>query len=413
MSTQAIQIIIVGGAVQGLVLAFLLATRKANQLANRLLAALIILISFQAILVAFDTREFFLTFPHLSKVSWLLPIIFAPLVYLFTEKLTQEQPRLRSLDALHFVPALLVFFSLLPYYLKSREEKVAYLNDFELASRDDFGFIGQLALLMVSFYLLLSLVAYRRYRKTIANSFSELEKIRLQWLQQFIYIMLGILVMAVISFYAKKWEIPVLTQIYRYHLHYFGVIGLIYWIGYKALAQPQIFTAIPTTPVPMDYQETVPAPVLQEVAPHAEAPMATTPSPKYQKSTLKEEDSQTYLDQLLTYMDQEKPYLEPTLTIQELSDKLGISRHHLSQIINNRLGKNFYDFVNQYRVAEAQLMLVNPKYRHLTNLAVAEEAGFNSKATFNAVFKKQTGKTPSEYIKTHTEARLNSADQLT
>jgi AraC-like DNA-binding protein len=67
----------------------------------------------------------------------------------------------------------------------------------------------------------------------------------------------------------------------------------------------------------------------------------------------------------------------------------------------NQLGKNFYDFINHYRVAEAQLLLVDPRYRHLTHLAVAEEAGFNSKATFNAVFKKQTGQTPSEYIRSY------------
>ncbi|RNI25726.1 helix-turn-helix domain-containing protein [Rufibacter latericius] len=412
MSTQAVQIILVGGAVQGLVLAFLLATRRTNQLANRLLAVLILLISLQSVLVAFDTREFFLAFPHLSKVSWLLPILFAPLIYLFSAKLTHENPRFRPLDALHFLPALLVFFYLLPYYLKSREEKIAYLNDFELASKDDFGFIGQLALVMVSFYLLLSLWNYRRYRREIANSFSEVEKIRLQWLLQFSLFMLVIIVVAIVAFYAKKLEVPVLIQIYRYHLHYFGVIGLIYWIGYKTLAQPRIFTEAPTAPEPSfpAQREEEPIPVLEPVL--EELPPNTAPAVKYQKSTLREEDSQTYLDQLLTYMDTQKPYLEPTLTIQELSEKLGISKHHLSQIINNRLGKNFYDFINQYRVAEAQLMLVNPKFRHLTNLAVAEEAGFNSKATFNAVFKKQTGKTPSEYVRTHAENRLNSADEL-
>jgi AraC-like DNA-binding protein len=125
---------------------------------------------------------------------------------------------------------------------------------------------------------------------------------------------------------------------------------------------------------------------------------------------LKPEDSQLYLDQLLDFMEKEKPYRQPNITIQELADTMQISKHHLSQVINERLEKNFYDFINQYRVAEAQLLLVNPKYRHLTNLAVAEEAGFNSKATFNAVFKKQTGQTPSEYVKNHAQARLNLAD---
>ncbi|KAA3436610.1 helix-turn-helix domain-containing protein [Rufibacter hautae] len=412
MSTQTVQIILVGGAVQGLVLAFLLATRKTNQLANRILATLILLISLQSVLVAFDTRDFFLTYPHLSKVSWLLPLLFAPLIYLFTVKLTHERPRLRRLDAIHFTPAVLVFFNLLPYYLKSREEKITYLNDFELASKDDFGFIGQLALALVIFYVLLSLGVLKRYRAKIMETFSELEKIRLQWLRQFLFFMLVIVAVAVVSFYAKKWDVPVLTEIYRYHLHYFGVIGFIYWIGYKTLSQPRIFISSP--PV---YSETVavlpepvPTPVLQTHQESTATSGASGLGAKYQKSALKEEEGQLYLEQLLSFMETEKPYLSPTLTIQELADKLGVSKHHLSQIINNRLGKNFYDFINQYRVAEAQLLLVDPKFRHFTNLAVAEEAGFNSKATFNAVFKKQTGKTPSEYIRTHTESRLNLAD---
>ena len=89
-AVQVLQIILVGGAVQGLFLAFLLATRQANQLANRLLAGLIILISFQSTLVAFDTREFFLAFPHLSKVSWLLPMLFRS-AYLFIHPKTNAR----------------------------------------------------------------------------------------------------------------------------------------------------------------------------------------------------------------------------------------------------------------------------------------------------------------------------------
>lgn len=147
-SIQVLQFILVGGALQGLFLSFLLVTRRANQLANRLLALLVLLISVQSTLVAFDTREFFLTFPHLSKVSWLLPLLFGPLIYLFTQKLTYEQPRFKLADLIHFIPFGLTFIYLLPYYLKTRAEKIAYLNDFELARQDDFGWLGQVTLFL-------------------------------------------------------------------------------------------------------------------------------------------------------------------------------------------------------------------------------------------------------------------------
>jgi AraC-like DNA-binding protein len=211
---------------------------------------------------------------------------------------------------------------------------------------------------------------------------------------------------AAVAFYAQKWGLPVLTIIYKYHLHYFGVVFLIYWVGYKTLSQPRIFLDKPMAKpqnVPFD-SESVPLLITQadEKEPAQVIALPITPAnQKYQKSVLKPEDSQLYLDQLLEFMEQEKPYRQSNITIQELADSVQIPKHHLSQVINDRLGKNFYDFINQYRVAEAQLLLVDPKYRHLTNLAVAEEAGFNSKATFNAVFKKQTGQTPSEYVKNH------------
>jgi AraC-like DNA-binding protein len=407
MSTmQVLQFILVGGALQGLFLAFLLATRQANQLANRLLATLVVLISVQSVLVAFDTREFFLAFPHLSKVGWLLPMLFGPLIYLFTQKLTHEQPRFKLSDLVHFIPFLLTFIYLLPYYVKTRAEKTAYLNDFELARQDDFGWLGQLTLFLILFYLMLSAGVLKRYERKILDTFSELEKIRLQWLKQFIYALLIILFLATVAFYAKKWTIPVLTEIYHYHIHYWFVIILIYWIGYKTLAQPSIFIHTP----PRTQEKTFMQPEPEAILPAEPTPATETKAPepirKYQKSVLKEEESQAYLDQLLEYMETGKPYRQSNITIQELAETIGIPKHHLSQVINDRLGKNFYDFINQYRVADAQLMLVDPKYRHLTNLAVAEEAGFNSKATFNAVFKKQTGQTPSEYVKNHTPATV-------
>ncbi len=413
MSVQAVQYILVGGALQGLFLTFLLATRKANRLANKLLATLILLISAQSVLVAFDTRAFFLAFPHLSKIGWLLPTLFAPLIYLFIKKLTAKRPCLKPFDFIHFLPFLITLVYLLPYFVKSKAEKIAYLTDFERARKDDFGFLGQVTLFLILLYLVLAWWELKKYRQEMVNTFSEVEQIRLQWLRQFIYAVLSILFVAAVAFYAQKWEVPVLTAIYRYHIHYFGVVFLIYWVGYKTLSQPRIFLDKSVAKRKKAAVDEKPTSTLLTLSAEENQSLGKLPpltNQKYQKSVLKLEDSQLYLDQLLELMAQEKPYRQSNITIQELADSMQIPKHHLSQVINERLGKNFYDFINQYRVAEAQLLLVNPKYRHLTNLAVAEEAGFNSKATFNAVFKKQTGQTPSEYVKNHAQIGLNLAD---
>ncbi|UOQ52039.1 helix-turn-helix domain-containing protein [Hymenobacter cellulosivorans] len=405
MSIFALQILLVGGATQGLCLALLLATRHANPLANRLLALLMLLVSAQSVLVAFDTREFFLAFPHLSRIGWLLPSLFGPLLYLFTRKLTSPAPRLRRADAWHLLPFALVLAYLLPYYLQPAAAKIAYLRDFQAASRDDFGWLNQLLNLEHIGYLLAALHALRRHGQRIRDEFSDLTRLRLRWLRQFLLFTLGIVLVGVAAFYGRKWGLSWISNVY--HFHYLGVIGLIYWIGYRALAQPELFSSaqqdIPPGAAAGGPNVGAAALVVAlEPTPAAlPAPPDTTAAPaaKYQKSTLTPEQAQEVADALLAFMRAHKPYRQNSLTIQELARQLELPKHRLSQVLNEQLGKNFYDFVNEYRVEEVKHLLRDPRYAHYSTLGIAEEAGFNSKATFNAVFKKITGVTPSEYAK--------------
>lgn len=96
-------------------------------------------------------------------------------------------------------------------------------------------------------------------------------------------------------------------------------------------------------------------------------------------------------------MEDEKMYRNEGLTLQALAERLSLSTHHLSQLLNQHQQENFYDFINRYRVAEVKQELLNPKKKHLTILALALEAGFRSKAAFNTAFKKHTGSTPTQY----------------
>jgi AraC-like DNA-binding protein len=120
---------------------------------------------------------------------------------------------------------------------------------------------------------------------------------------------------------------------------------------------------------------------------------------RYEKSTLTSDKSEIYLTRLLTVMETEKTYTDGDLTLPKLATKLSVSAHHLSQIINERLHQNFFDFVNTCRVEEAKRNLVDPAKKHYSILAIAEEVGFNSKSAFNTAFKKQTHMTPSEFRK--------------
>ncbi len=384
MSLSLLQLILVAGACQGFLLAFLLLTRNVNPLANRLLGLVIFLISVQTLLVGFDNRDFFMRFPHLSKIAWLLPSLFGPLLFLFTQKLISENPRWKKKDLIHFIPFVLCFFYLLPYYLQSTAEKRSYLTNFEIASLDDFGGLNQLLNLLHIGYVSLALVYLHRHRLAIQQSFSDTEQLRLDWLQQLLLFVLVVIVFSVLVFYARKWNIG--WMMYWYHYHYLGVVALMYWIGYKALAQPRLFN------MPVQAEQT-------KMKAESDGPKKN----KYQKSALTTATAENYAEQLVEAMEESKMYLQQELTLQELAGHLTIPKHQLSQLINERFGKNFYDFVNGYRVEEAKQLLLNEKYSHFTTLAIAQEAGFNSKATFNAVFKKTAGCTPSEYVKMHKE----------
>ena len=97
-------------------------------------------------------------------------------------------------------------------------------------------------------------------------------------------------------------------------------------------------------------------------------------------------------------MHAEKPYLDNELGLPQLAAEMGISSHDLSYLLNEGFGKNFFQFINTYRVAEAKQLMLSEKHKHLNLLGIAYSAGFNSKTTFNTSFKKETGLSPSQFI---------------
>lgn len=118
---------------------------------------------------------------------------------------------------------------------------------------------------------------------------------------------------------------------------------------------------------------------------------------KYSRSTLTDEDKDIILKKLKDYLKNDKPYLSPKLTISDLSGYLNINSNRISQVINEKTGLNFNDFLNLFRIEEAKKLLSSPEYRKLTIDALALKAGFHSKSTFYAAFKKHTGITPRQF----------------
>lgn len=119
---------------------------------------------------------------------------------------------------------------------------------------------------------------------------------------------------------------------------------------------------------------------------------------KYEKSTLKDSEITKIHSELLNYMSSSKCFLEPDVNLDDIADKLNVTKHNLSQVINTKSGSNFYSFINTYRVEEFKKAIENNLYPNFTLIAIAMECGFRSSSSFYSVFKKITGKTPKQYM---------------
>ncbi len=123
---------------------------------------------------------------------------------------------------------------------------------------------------------------------------------------------------------------------------------------------------------------------------------------QHKKSSLDLQDQEKYMNRILNYMEKEKPYLDHEIKQSDIADKLSMSVHLFSEILNTCFKKNFNNFINLYRIDEAKQLMKNPKFEHYKILAIGYEAGFPSKTSFNRVFKNLVGLTPSEYQKKQT-----------
>ena len=120
---------------------------------------------------------------------------------------------------------------------------------------------------------------------------------------------------------------------------------------------------------------------------------------KYKGSTLTAAERDDLQSRLTALMINEKVFLNPEITLEDLSQKLSVSSKKLSQLLNETFQQNYFDFINSYRIEEAKRLITNSKDPKLTVLEIMYQAGFNSKSSFNTLFKKKTGFTPSEYKK--------------
>lgn len=318
--------------------------------------------------------------PVLIMIFAPFPLLHGPFLWLYVLSLTRESRKLRSWDYLHFIPFFLGLLVFLPLMQMPNAAFLEYINQLEAGAPQPWtfallGFGVQASGLIYAFFSYLRLQAHQ---KRIKERFSFNEEVSLQWLR-YLIIAIGVIYLIVIVSIILEEQLDLLSHMMSEYIIYTTVTVFVFFFGYYGIRQERIF-------------------VEKERLPSSQAGFNNTSgAERYSRSGLKAEQVDDYYRQLLDVMEKEQPYLESKLTLQQLAEALELSPNHLSQVINEKAGQNFYQFVNSYRIKVFKEKLKDPSNQHLTLLALAMDCGFNSKSSFNHIFKKFTGMTPSQY----------------
>ena len=359
------------GITQSIFAGLMIATKRNPLIADRILATWLFLIALEMIFALVNE-----TILPLYEFVF-IPFTYGPLLYLYVKFLTTENIKFKWQYWLHLVPFIVVFISAIVLHGRPviRLDNF-FANDPFLSFRLIYGLSFFIS---ITTYSIIAFVLIRRHERNVKELFSYTSaRITLSWLK---VISIGFYVTYVLVFIVGvyvifKKELPYDPTL----VSYFGLTFFAFAFSSFGIKQPGIFNEL--------YAER--KTIIRKIE-------LKETDIKYERSGLKEADAEKYLNKLLKHMEIKKPYLDVDLTIQDVAESLSIPRHYLTQVINEKLNKNFYQFINEYRVEEVKSLLKDMDYQKYTMTAIAFEAGFNSKSSFNNVFKEITGMTPTEF----------------
>ncbi|MFA6469150.1 MAG: helix-turn-helix transcriptional regulator [Bacteroidota bacterium] len=371
-------IVLIVAASHSFLLALLIFQKHRALYANRFLAALLLCFTLISVHLLIQDAGVYQSVPAAFLIVG-IPLTASPLQYLYTKYLLRREIRFASKDWLHFSSFIIFESGLIITFMFG-------LIDFSSAAAASpstaplfLRLFNMLLIIQGIAYVVVGLRKILRYDKQLKNVLSSIEQVQLSWLRNTTLAMLSAWILFLVEDTLMTYGINlsnfvIVSVVFAVYVYAMGVFGL---MKSEIFASPDV-----------------------EKAMHAVSELAEEEAPsssKYERSGLSPEMAQQYVQQLIPLMEEKKLFTDASLSLSQLAELLTISAHNLSEVINSQLGKNFYDFVNGYRLEEVKKGLADPAKQHLKILSIAFDAGFNSKATFNTLFKQQTGKTPSEY----------------
>lgn len=376
--SEPIDFVLKLGAIQGFFFFFVLFFNKKHNVASKVLSILVLLIGITCLFYSFNSLEFYTDYPHLLRLNWGIPLLFGPLLFLYTKYLLFPANKFNKTDLKLAIPYILNLLILAPFFITGGEDKLASLDYFTAAVSigvDNYAIyfhVLQLSIIGLGLHFSLkSLNMVKAYHIGLKQDYASLESVKLQWLHELIWAFIVLFILLIILILRGAYD---KYLIYDYQvIFYIGFAVLVYMVSFKTFRLKEL-TMIQTTHKPI---KTVKAAIIINLG----------------------EDGK----RLKTYLNEHKPYLDNKLTAVQLAEQLEWSRHKLSEVLNTQIGQNFYDFINAHRIDEFVQRMSDGEHQQLTFLALAYDCGFSSKSSFNSAFKKHTGFTPSQYRKKMSE----------
>ena len=352
-------------------LAFLLFSHPQNNniKANRMLGIFIFTLALSMLEIFLNTLNIQVKYPALFELIGLSRFLSAPALFMSVVYFTSISKSLQIKDAWHLVPFFLFVIYSLPYLLTG-----VNINLSQSGSKIIFPIIANALPCQSVFYWYFSFKKLQKHQKNIQQISSSIDTINLLWLTKFLLI-IGCIVL--IWFNLLFFKIEDLFNITP-----FLYLICIYFLAYFSLRQKEIFGFKKVELIELNN-------VLEE--------NDNLKSEKHKRlSDSQIQSEKNKLDQLMA---DKKIYLDNEISLPSLANLMNLSYHETSYLINECYGENFYSFVNKYRVAEAKRLLLSESIDQLNILGIAFQSGFNSKTTFNTTFKKMSGLSPTEFIK--------------
>ncbi|MCL6266894.1 helix-turn-helix domain-containing protein [Flagellimonas myxillae] len=355
-----IQLVTICAVVNGFVFSFLILGKKENRFANRFLALTIICMCLTFTPYMLDPSIW-----HSHRwLAWLpfsLSYWIGPSFYFYVKTLTQPQARFTNKQLWHFSPIVLNYLHSIYHLIYSGNHHPYHWFHYTAE------LFESMAILSILFYMMLSLTIIKNYQRNLLENVSNLNKIDLAWAKRIIVVIVtsfGI----ILVFLAIVSGVRGMVFLDRWNEFRNAVLLLyacvLYWLGIHGYLQTQTLQLLPVFNTAQE---------------------------------LPTEESTRVIQQLEEVMREEKLFKNPELSLTELSRNVGIPERTISEAINSKPNNNFFQFINGYRVKEVQEKLRDPKNSHLKIMSLAYDSGFNSKASFNRIFKTTTGMTPKEY----------------